>query len=115
MSTQTKTTLMGKKKAELVDIILRKDDVEIGLRKELSDVKLDFEKAKDMCNKKDSNISELKKIIELDIVEEEGLKSSIDDLTSDITEIKERYNRTKGWNVGLLIVIALLTAALFVF
>lgn len=62
MSTQSENSLMKKTKKELVDIILRKDDVEKSLRKELNDVNLDFSKAKDMIGKKDVRINDLEKI-----------------------------------------------------
>ena len=57
MSTQSENSLMKKTKKELVDIILRKDDVEAKLRKELNDVNLDFSKAKEMIGKKDDKIT----------------------------------------------------------
>lgn len=101
MSTQINSTLMGKKKAELVDIILRKDDVEKGLRKELSDVKLDFDKAKGMIKTKETEVEEYKAII--------------DDCTSNLAELNHRFRNSKGWNIALGIVAALLTAALLVF
>ena len=51
------TSLMKKTKKELVDIILRKDDVEAKLRKERADLELDFNKAKEMIGKKDDKIT----------------------------------------------------------
>lgn len=56
MSTQSENSLMKKTKKELVDIILRKDDVEKQLRKEKADIELDFNKAKEMLDKKDNKI-----------------------------------------------------------
>ena len=52
---------MNKTKKELIDIIFRKDDVERNLRKELSDLNLDFTKAKEIIGKKDNTIHNLEK------------------------------------------------------
>ena len=57
MSTQSENSLMKKNKKELVEIILRKDDVEAKLRKEKADLELDFNKAKEMIGKKDDKIT----------------------------------------------------------
>lgn len=62
MSTQSENSLMKKTKKELVDIILRKDDVEAKLRKEKADIELDFNKAKGMIDKRDVRIDDLEKI-----------------------------------------------------
>lgn len=58
MSTKSES-LMTKKKAQLVEIILRKDDVEAQLRKEIADSKLDLDKAKEIINKKECEIQNL--------------------------------------------------------
>ena len=59
MSTQSENSLMKKNKKELVEIILRKDDVEAKLRKEKADLELDFNKAKEMIGKKDEKSMKL--------------------------------------------------------
>jgi hypothetical protein len=113
MSTQSENSLMKKTKKELVDIILRKDDVEAKLRKEKADVELDFNKAKEMISKKDTVINNLNKDIkgtEDALLKEQknnaGLESSIDDLTTENTELISRNKKlfTYAFVEGLIIV-----------
>lgn len=100
MSTQSENSLMKKTKKELVDIILRKDDVEKQLRKEKADIELDFNKAKEMIAKKDTVINNLNKDIkgtEDALLKEQknnaGLESSIDDLTTENAELVSRNKK----------------------
>ena len=108
MSTQNENTgsksLMKKTKAELVDIILRKDDVEKGLRKEKADIELDFNKAKEMIAKKDNKITALEKDIKgteetlrKEQVHCNNLNSSIDDLEHNNTELVSRNKKLFTW------------------
>lgn len=80
MSTQSENSLMKKTKKELVDIILRKDDVEAKLRKELNDVNLDFSKAKEMIGKKDDKITLLTNDINVGHEKEASLYNDINRL-----------------------------------
>ena len=104
MSTQNENagskSLMKKTKVELVDIILRKDDVEKQLRKEKADIELDFNKAKEMVSKKDSIIDGLNKDVKIKdnaILAEQKhstkLQSSIDDLTTENAELVSRNKK----------------------
>lgn len=108
MSTQNENagskSLMKKTKAELVDIILRKDDVEKQLRKEKSDIELDFNKAKETIAKKDNKITALEKDIKgteeslrKEQVHSNNLNSSIDDLTIENTELVSRNKKLLTW------------------
>lgn len=82
MSTQSENSLMKKTKKELVDIILRKDDVEAKLRKELSDVNLDFSKAKEMITKKEAKLK-----IDDDLIQ--ALRSENNSLTDKLKACKK--------------------------
>ena len=117
MSTQNENagskSLMKKTKVELVDIILRKDDVEKQLRKEKADIELDFNKAKEMIAKKDTVIDNLNKDIkgtEDALLKEQkhstGLESSIDDLTTENAELVSRNKKLFSYTFveGVLIV-----------
>ena len=72
MKREIKDKLMGMKKSELVDIILRKDDVE---------------------RKNDSTIKLLEHSNHELHVLSESYKDSIDDLTTDYEEYKERVEK----------------------
>lgn len=83
MSTQNeKTALMQKKKVELIDIILRKDDVERNLRKDLNNVQLDFDKSKKMIENYEKESKVHKKEIDELRNEIEGYHETIDNLTT---------------------------------
>ena len=114
MTEENKKSLMKKTKVELVDIILRKDDVEKQLRKEKSDIELDFNKAKEMIAKRDTTIankdvaiknleSELKvkdKVISGDRDELSNLQEQYEDMRSQST--------SRGvWNVVFCAVIVI--------
>ena len=119
MSTQNENagskSLMKKTKLELVDIILRKDDVEAKLRKEKADVELDFNKAKSMLDKKDNEITifkhknnEQEKIIAKQ-------KSAIDDYVTYNTKFISRNKRLIGWLCGIAVVLCGLAVYTFCF
>lgn len=97
MSTQNENagskSLMKKTKVELVDIILRKDDVEKQLRKEKADIELDFNKAKEMIAKKDTVIKGTENALLKEQKNNAGLESSIDDLTTENAELVSRNNK----------------------
>lgn len=117
MSTQNENagskSLMKKTKVELIDIILRKDDVEAKLRKEKADIELDFSKAKEMISKRDTVIDNLNKDIkgtEDALLKEQknnaGLESSIDDLTTENAELVSRNKKLVTYTLieGIVIV-----------
>lgn len=118
MSTQNENagskSLMKKTKAELVDIILRKDDVEKQLRKEKADIELDFNKAKEMIAKKDTTISNkdvVIKILESELkVKDKVISGDRDELSS----LQEQYEDMRSqstsrgvWNVVFCAVIVI--------
>lgn len=107
--------LMNKTKKELIDIIFRKDDVERNLRKELSDLNLDFNKAKEMITKRDNIIRGLEKDCEGDIEVIKGLRENFDAIVRDNKALETKYNKMKITTIvfGAIAVISLIL--LFVF
>lgn len=118
MSTQNENagskSLMKKTKVELVDIILRKDDVEKQLRKEKSDIELDFNKAKNMIAERDTKINN-KDIVIKNLESELKVKNkAIADNTDDINNWKNQYEDMRSqstsrgvWNVVFCAVIVI--------
>lgn len=111
MSTQSENSLMKKTKKELVDIILRKDDVEAKLRKELSDVNLDFSKAKDMISKKENTIAELNNSIKEKNQQVEDFKDTIDDLVAE----NYTYRHHQKFFIGITIASVVITVGAIIF
>lgn len=107
--------LMNKTKKELIDIIFRKDDVESKLRKELSDLNLDFTKAKKMITKKDDTIHCLEKDCEGDVKVIKDLKETINTVVEDNDTLETKYNKMKITTIifGAITIISLIL--LFVF
>lgn len=105
MSIQSENSLMKKTKKELCEIIFRKDDVEAKLRKELSDVNLDFSKAKDMISKKENTIAELNNSIKEKNKQAEEFKDTIDYLA------RKNYNYKHNQKVFIGITIASVVVA----
>lgn len=118
MSTQNENagskSLMKKTKVELVDIILRKDDVEKQLRKEKSDIELDFNKAKNMIAEKDTKINN-KDIVIKNLESELKVKDKV--IAGNINDINNWQNQyedmrsqstSRGvWNVVFCAVIVM--------
>lgn len=105
--------LMNKTKKELIDIIFRKDDVENKLRKEKSDIELDFNKAKDMIAKKDGIIinkdNTIKNLESQLKVKDNVISGDKDEITSLQMQYEDMRNQSisRGvWNIVLLAVIA---------
>lgn len=107
--------LMNKTKKELIDIIFRKDDVERNLRKELSDLNLDFTKAKEIIGKKDNIIHNLEKDCDGNSKVIKGLKENIDVIVKDNKTLETKYNKMKTTTIifGAIAVISIIL--LFVF
>ena len=118
----TESGLMKQTKKELVAIILRKDDTENGLRKELADVKLDFDKAKKMIDErdkkitdKDSEISNLKLDFEQSEKNVSQHQDTIDELTVINADVEHSLRNAKRWNVALAILFVCAVVAAIVF
>ena len=115
MSTQSENSLMKKTKKELVDIILRKDDVEAKLRKELNDVNLDFSKdfskAKDMISKKENTIVELNNSIKEKNQQVENFKDTIDDLVAE----NYTYRHHQKFFIGITIASVVIAIGAIIF
>lgn len=84
--TSTSTGLMKKKKAELVNIILRKDDVEKELRTKVSELE---GKCSTLENTRDGLIYD----ISLHKNEITNLNSANEDLNSDLVELNEQLGK----------------------
>lgn len=108
MSTKSENGLMSKKKAELIDIILRKDDVERELRKELDSTKLDFDKAKKMIEAKETKIDALNEQVN-------GLREAIDDNALESAEQKYLIRKYKRLTIFFVVTTIVATALIFVF
>lgn len=113
MSTQSENSLMKKTKKELCEIIFRKDDVEKQLRKEKSDIELDFNKAKEMIVKKDTDISNKNTVIknlesELKVKEKviSGDRDEVSNLQKQYEDMRNQSVSRGVWNVVLLAAIA---------
>ena len=118
MSTQSENagskSLMKKTKVELVDIILRKDDVEKQLRKEKADIELDFNKAKEMIAKKDNAITNKDSIIK-NLESELKVKEKVISCDRDeINNLQKQYEDMRGqstsrgiWNIVFCTVIVI--------
>lgn len=113
MSTQ-ENSLMKKTKKELVDIILRKDDVEKQLRKEKSDIELDFNKAKNMIAEKDTTISNkdiVIKNLESELkVKDKVIAGNIDDINNWQNQYEDMRGQSTArgiWNVVFCAVIVI--------
>lgn len=113
MSTQS--TLMQKKKAELVDIILRKDDVEKSLRRELNNVQLDFEKSKNMIANHEKNIKNLNNEIQELNETINGCHAVIDDMTITIQEEHHKKVVARNWAIvfGIIAIAAIVSYFIF--
>lgn len=116
MSTQNENagskSLMKKTKIELVDIILRKDDVEKQLRKDKSDIELDFNKAKEMITKRDNVIINKDSIIknlesELKVKDKviSGDRDEINTLQELCEDMKSQSTSRGVWNIVFCAVI----------
>lgn len=115
MSTKSeKTGLMTKKKAELIDIILRKDDVERELRKELESAKLDFEKAKSMYQNSQKQLNAIKLDFEGTQKTISNYQSIIDDATLDNANNKHYISLYKSLTIILAVTTILATALIFI-
>jgi hypothetical protein len=115
MSTKSEQGLMSKKKAELIDIILRKDDVERELRKELDATKLDFEKAKKMVDNNETTIKDLRKENEELEKSVNAHQDTIDDAVFTIAEHKHTIGVYKGLTIFFAITTIVATVLIFVF
>lgn len=118
MSTQNENagskSLMKKTKVELVDIILRKDDVEKQLRKEKADIELDFNKAKEMIVKKDTTITNKDSIIK-NLENEVKVKNKVISTDRDeLSNLQKQYEYMRNqstsrgvWNIVFCAVIVI--------
>lgn len=118
MSTQNENagskSLMKKTKVELVDIILRKDDVEKQLRKEKADIELDFNKAKEMIFKKDTTITNKDSIIK-NLENEVKVKNKVISTDRDeLSNLQKQYEYMRNqstsrgvWNIVFCAVIVI--------
>lgn len=108
MSKQEKT-LMGKTKAQLVEIITRKDDEEIRLKNRVQNL----ERENDVANK---TISHLKKSLEDANRNIEQHQAGMDELTSQkvvaeeaAKKFEKERNAAYGWNWALATAIVIVT------
>lgn len=109
------TGLMKKTKKELVEIIIRKDDEEIRLKKEIESLRNDVACKEDTCKK-------LRKSLEDANRNTEQHQSGMDEITSQKVAAEEaakkfekERNVARGWNwffATLVIIIAALCAIL---
>ena len=104
------TGLMKQTKAQLVDIIMRKDDEEARLKKDIESLKNDVLVKEDTCKK-------LRNSLEKANHETEQHQAAMDDLTTEKVEFanaaktfeKER-NNARTWNWVLATVIVIISA-----
>lgn len=110
--------LMKKTKKELVDIILRKDDVEKEsakrikeLSNELNDVNEAYSALQDKCNKlvEDYDVEKYQSLAD----DVESYQKEIDEITTTIHSYKAVLNTYKVLN-GLFLLIALVMTVLYV-
>lgn len=92
----TNTSLIKKTKAQLIEIILRKDDVERKLTKKLNDVILHY-------NDEQNNVNKLTK--ELKCLEERH-EDVLNELSNNIYENEIKSNKIKKLNICNLILFA---------
>lgn len=104
------TGLMNKTKAQLVEIILRKDDEEIRLKNV-------YEAAKKDAEEKDKSIKRLTDSLNEANRNVENYKSGMDELTSqkvDAEEAAKKFEKERnaayGWNWALATAIVIVTA-----
>lgn len=104
--------LMKKTKAQLVEIILRKDDEELCLKKQIKE----NEKVIDM---KDKAITEMKKSLEIANLNVEQHQEGMDELTSQkvaaeetAKKFEEERNNARGWNYILSALVVIMVTLL---
>lgn len=114
MSNKSEQGLMSKKKAELIDIILRKDDVERELRKELESTKLDFEKAKSMHQNSQNQLDTCRRALEGAQKDICNYQAIIDDSVLDDANNKHHIALYKRLTIIFAVTTVLATALIFV-
>ena len=111
----SENSLMKQTKKELVAIILRKDDTEKKLNKNLADVELDLNKAKSTISKNAYTIKDLKLDLEVSNDTIKQHQNTINKLTVVNTDIKHSLRNSKRWNIAFAILFACAVAAAIVF
>lgn len=110
LKVETNSCLMKKTKVQLIEIILRKDDVERKLTKELNDAILHYNDEHDNVNKL---IKELKCL-------EERHEDVLNELSDNIYENEIKSNKIKNLNIcnlilGTSVIISLIGLIYFVY
>ena len=113
------TGLMKKTKAQLIEIILRKDEVERECRTEISNLNKRIKgydaDIKGMTNKAKADKAIIDKQANMLIEKEnliEGMKSQFDISATEVAEAKELANKYKRYTINLGITFAILSIAL---
>lgn len=121
----TKSGLSAKKKDELINIIIRKDNTELSLKKTIDELTADNSNLSEKLKESNNNISILtdnqkhhnKKYNEL-LIEKQNLEEKINRLNSEIGTVNKSNidltNRISNRNIALIVLsIALIIAIIF--
>lgn len=100
MSNTTKG-LMTKKKAELIDIILRKDDEEARLRKANEAAKKDAEEKDKTIKRLNDSLTEANRNVEQHQAGMDEITSQKVALKESLEYFKKQYNTARNWNLVL--------------
>lgn len=114
-TSNTESGLMKQTKKELISIILRKDDIEKKLNKELADVELDLQKAKSMIGRNESTIKTLREDLDKSEKNVNQHQNAIDELTIINADVEHSLRNAKRWNIALAILFVCAIAAAIVF
>ena len=111
----SENSLMKQTKKELVNIILRKDDIEKKLNKKLADFEFNLNEAKSIISENEYTIKDLELDLEVsnDIVKQH--QNTIDKLTTINADVEHSLRNAKRWTIALAILFACAVAAAIVF